>query len=130
MITNEKGFSKKLRKQLLSFGIETVIAEDISKGFPDLLAIDTVKNQTYFFELKFSQSMNSDTHRKLLDPMQLHWLGKLPSSFLLVFVPGKDLFVYQKCNLTVAERLLKYNDACIRFQEVTNIKDLVELLRG
>jgi len=122
MITNEKGFSKKLRKQLLTYGVETVPAETISKGFPDLLAIDTIKKKTYFLELKFSLSTNPNTHKKLAAPMQLHWLNKLPHAFLLVFVPGEDLFVYESYD--------KDLDALISITEITNTRDLVELLRG
>lgn len=106
VVTNEKGFERKLRKQLLSYGIESIIAETLAKGFPDLLLIDKEKGKTYFLELKYSTSKDQTTHEKLVDDMQYFWNEKLSHAYIIVFVPGEELFVYTTGTAGIGKLLL------------------------
>ena len=94
MISDEKGFSRKLKKELIRHGLSVLRAETIAKGFPDLL-ISYNGYGNFLIELKVASSDDIASHIKLFDPMQLYWIERLHQSYGFVWVIGGSMVIYR-----------------------------------
>jgi len=94
MITDEKSFRKKLKKELVRRGLYIFKAERMATGFPDEL-VSYPGYGNFIFELKATSSVDVKVHTRLFEPMQLHWLDKLYNAYGLVWVIGSGLIVYE-----------------------------------